>query len=245
MKRERWIIASDALGTVGRDVWHPDTPEETAEAWARTLNAKPKGWGILDELSEIRSLVDAGLDGMGWPASCVRLAVSKDKADWGAFGQGWRVIERREEVGDGEMFRWSFLWIEGAAPALSEAYFLGKMAFSLQAIEDHLEKDDLLTVFHHSMRLGLYQSEIDVRRIALRYAETGKDIHQGSRRGNDMKSAGSFKARHGAAAQARAFDLLAEKPDRTWSKIRDLLAEEFGVSAETIKKSVRNPKKNG
>ncbi|WP_179141928.1 hypothetical protein, partial [Salibaculum halophilum] len=82
-------------------------------------------------------------------------------------------IEGREEVGDGEMFRWSFLWIEDAAPALSEAYFLGKMAFSLQAIEDHLEKDDLLTVSHHSMRLGLYQSEIDVRRIALSYAEMG------------------------------------------------------------------------
>lgn len=237
MKRERWIVASDAIGSIEQEVWQPETPDERAEALRKTLyaNAKPIGWGVLDDLTEIRELVDAGLVGLGWPPSYVRLAVT----DSGK----WRIIDSPNDLRSGETFKWSFLWIDKVAPPLSEAYWLGRISFALESARQHFERSDMRSFFLSAMRLGAYQIEIDVRRVALRYAETGKKNYQDSRRGTDILKAGSFKSLHGEAAQAMANRLLAEKPDRTWKKICELVAAEYGVSTETIRKKVENPKK--
>lgn len=64
-------------------------------------------------------------------------------------------------------------------------------------------------------------------------------------RGNEMRVHNSFASLRGAEAQARAEEIARTKPGLTWAAIRNKLASEFGVSAETIKKAVRNPKKGG
>lgn len=181
MKRERWIIAHDALGEIAREVWQPETPQEQSEALRKSLypNPRPKGWGLADELAEMRDLIDRGLIGMGWPPSNVPLAVTPEG--------GWRVVEGAHDVGEGEAFRWSFTWIDQAAEPLTEAYWLGRMAFSLAAIDAHLERGDMLTLFQHAMRLGAHQTEIDVRKIALRYAESGKKL-TGRNKGTQKKT---------------------------------------------------------
>lgn len=64
-------------------------------------------------------------------------------------------------------------------------------------------------------------------------------------RGNEMRSDNSFAALHGEAAQARADQIAAERPSLSWTAIRNIIAREFSVSADTIKKKLRNPKKVG
>ena len=64
-------------------------------------------------------------------------------------------------------------------------------------------------------------------------------------RGSEMRNNTSFAATKGRTAQERAVEIAAARPDLTWTAIRNVLAREFGVSAETIKKAVRNPKKVG
>ena len=241
MKREVRILAQDAIGSVTQEVWHPETSEERADALALTMRAKPSGWNVQDELNEIRGLIDKALSGMGWPNSKQRIAVNADGK--------WRPIEAREDVRENEKFWWSFLWIREAAPPLSEVFYLGNMVFSLECLQNALDKGDQLQLFHHAMRLGMYQSEIDVRKIALRYADVGKRQIAAGDEGRNQRSMGSFKSVHGKAAQARAHELLAEKPNRTWRQIQVILAKEFSseekpVSAETIRKSISNPKKD-
>jgi hypothetical protein len=162
------MIAEDAIGFIDREVWHPEAPEERPEALLKTLSvgSHDADRHISDDVAEMRERIDAGLARMGWPPSCARLAVSKEGTA--------RVIASPEELRGGEVFSWSFVWIEKNALPLSEAYFLGKMAWSLQVIEWSLEKGDMMTVFRHAMRLGAYQTEIDVRRFGLRSATVGK-----------------------------------------------------------------------
>ncbi|MEX1234396.1 MAG: hypothetical protein WEB56_05355 [Roseovarius sp.] len=238
MKRFKAIYAKDALGEVSRDIWEAESPSERNEALARTLypNTKPKSWTVEDDIAEMRRLVDTGLIGMGWPPSGARLAVADDGS--------WREIAHPEDVGEGERHRWSFLWVDGAAPPLSEAYFLGKMAFCLSALEENLADGDMRGFLYNSMRLGMYQTEIDVRKIALRYADVGKRQLAAGEQGRNQRTAGSFKATYGEVAQDRAHELLTEKPGRTWRQIQLMLAKEYSVSAETIRKSISNPKKD-
>lgn len=202
MKRFKVVYAKDALGEVSRDVFKPETPSERNEALARTIfpNAKPKSWTVEDDIAEMRGLVDAGLIGMGWPPSGARLAVADDGS--------WREIVNPKDVGENEQHRWSFLWIADAAKPLSEAYFLGKMAFCLVAMEDNLARNDMRGFLHNSMRLGMYQTEIDVRIIALRYAEMGHKYLVKSKEGAE-KRRGDF-APHTEAVLSEMAKLIAE-----------------------------------
>lgn len=76
-------------------------------------------------------------------------------------------------------------------------------------------------------------------------ALSGRRQVKGGHDGNAMKGAKSFAATHATAAQARADALHRENPRRTWARIRQIIAQEYGVSVETVRKSLRNPKKNG
>lgn len=237
MRRERHLIAKDAISFVEREVWQPETPQERGKALALTLGAKPKGWGIRDEIGEIRELIDVALHGMGWPRSNECIAVDQN-------GE-WRPITSPDELREGEKFHWSFMWISDAAEPLSEAYFLGKMSFEIAGIEHAIEAGDMLAIFRHGGRIGAHQTEIDVRRIALRYATIGRKQLAASEAGRATRSADSFKTLYGDEAQRRADALHLENQRRTWARIRQILAAEYEVSAETIKKALKNPKKNG
>lgn len=243
MKRFKAVYAKDALGEVSHEIWEAERASERNEAIARTLypNAKPKGWTVEDDIAEMRGLIDAGLVGMGWPSSGAQLAVTDNGS--------WRAISDPSEAAEGEQFRWAFMWIDKTAEPLSEPYFLGKMAFCLFAMENNLALSDMRSFMHNSMRMGMYQSEIDVRKIALRYADVGKRQIAAGDEGRNQLSKKSFKSVHGKAAQDRANELFAEKPDRTWRQIQVILVKEFStkekpVSAETIRKSISNPKKD-
>jgi len=76
-------------------------------------------------------------------------------------------------------------------------------------------------------------------------ALSGRRQAKGGHEGNAMRTDTSFRAVHGAEAQAYANDLHRQKPRLTWSAIRILIALRFDVSAETVKKSLINPKKHG
>jgi len=201
-----------------------------------TFRAKPAGWGIRDEIAEIRNLVDIALIGMGWPRSKERIAVDQKG--------GWRSIASHDDLRAGEIFHWSFTWIDVAAKPLSEAHFLGRMAFEIACIEHAIESGDTLALFRHAARLGSVQTEIDVRRIALRFATVGQNQLAASKEGSAKRSAGSFKAIHGAEAQSRAGELHRGHPHWTWAKICKTIAAEYGVGTETVKKSLTNPKKD-
>jgi hypothetical protein len=187
MKRYKAVSAKDALGEVSRDVWEPETPSERAEALNRALSvgSHHPDRQIIEDVTEMRDLVDTGLIGMGWPPSGARVAVAEDGS--------WREISDHEELAESELPRWADMWIGKAAEPLSEAYFLGKMAFSLKVIEESLAANDMMTVFRHAMRLGMYQTEIDIRKIAGRYAEIGKKYLTSSEEGA-AKRRGDFKA---------------------------------------------------
>lgn len=76
-------------------------------------------------------------------------------------------------------------------------------------------------------------------------ALAGRRQVRGGRAGAAIKGQKSFRAAFGAQAQMRAEEIHAARPHLSWAKIREILAGEFKVSPETIKKSVRNPKKTG
>lgn len=76
-------------------------------------------------------------------------------------------------------------------------------------------------------------------------ALSGRRQVKGGHNGNAMKGKKSFAETHGREAQARADLIAAERPALSWAAIRSKLAREFDVSAETIKKALRNPKKGG
>lgn len=76
-------------------------------------------------------------------------------------------------------------------------------------------------------------------------AMSGRRQVKGGRDGNAMRTDTSFAALYGAAAQARADALHRENPRRTWGRIRQIIASEYKVSPETVKKALRNPKKPG
>lgn len=168
MKRERWILATDAIGAIEREVWLPETPDEEPEALYQMMSVgcHDPDRQIIDDVEEMRGRIDAGLIEMGWPPSNVQLAIPKN-------GQP-RIIQTHHDMCEGDAFARSWAWIEKNAKPLSEAYWLAKMAFSLIVIEQSLEKNDMMTVFRHAMKLGAYQTEIDVRKRAGRFAETGK-----------------------------------------------------------------------
>jgi len=76
-------------------------------------------------------------------------------------------------------------------------------------------------------------------------ALSGKRQAKGGHDGNAMRTNTSFRAIHGDDAQAYADDLHRQKPRLTWSAIRIAVGLRFNVSAETVKKSLINPKKHG
>jgi len=76
-------------------------------------------------------------------------------------------------------------------------------------------------------------------------ALSGQSQVKAGQRGNEMRSTGSFSASHGEEAQALAFEIAARNPKLSWAAIRNSLAVTFKVSPETIKKSLKNPKKAG
>ena len=75
-----------------------------------------------------------------------------------------------------------------------------------------------------------------------RLALVGKRQTKAGQDGSAMKAGQSFAAQHGSEAQARA-DELAESTKLNWAAIKRLLAVEFRVSPETIKRTVANPRK--
>lgn len=85
--------------------------------------------------------------------------------------------------------------------------------------------------------------ETRTKREAL--ALTGRAQVKAGKRGNEMRSSTSFAATHGIEAQAVADEIAAKNPKLSWSAIRNTVAARFEVSPETIKKSLRNPKKAG
>lgn len=76
-------------------------------------------------------------------------------------------------------------------------------------------------------------------------AISGRKQVKGGKDGNAMRTDTSFKAIHGVEAQAYADDLHYRQPNMTWTAIRIIVAKRFKVSAETVKKSLTNPKKLG
>lgn len=57
-----------------------------------------------------------------------------------------------------------------------------------------------------------------------------------------MKPDTSFKAVYGAAAQVYADDLHSRKPELSWNDIKRAVATKYGVSTDTVKKALVNPK---
>lgn len=76
-------------------------------------------------------------------------------------------------------------------------------------------------------------------------AISGRRQVKGGKDGNAMRADTSFKALHGAEAQAYADDLHNRQPSMTWAAMRNAVAKRFNVSAETVKKALTNPKKHG
>lgn len=179
MKRDKQVIAKDAMGTVTQETWTPETPQEQGKAFKQAFRCKPSGWNINHEIAEIRELIDTALDGMGWPRSGDQLAISPNG--------NWRKIASPDELKDREQQRWAFLWISKAAEPLSETYFLGKMAFEVECIEQAIKSGDLLSMHQHSAKLGAHQTKIDLRKIALRYAEIGHKYSVKSQEGADKR----------------------------------------------------------
>jgi hypothetical protein len=87
---------------------------------------------------------------------------------------------------------------------------------------------------------------LTLRRTAFRYAEAGKkSIDAGPLDKEDRWPDGSFAERHGPEAQAFADELHRKNPAKTWGWIQGKVAEEFSVSARTVRDALRNPKKLG
>jgi len=76
-------------------------------------------------------------------------------------------------------------------------------------------------------------------------ALAGRAQVKNGRNGNRMRTDNSFAMTRGAEAQIEANELCKRKPGLSWTAIRDILAIRHGVSAETLKKVLKNPKKAG
>ena len=120
-------------------------------------------------------------------------------------------------------------------------------------IDDRSDKNAIVLLVGAAEQMGrlaerlFWRCGIDEasRKSRERLALRGRDQVAAGRRGNEIKGAKSFRAKHGRAAQARADEIAAENQSWTWARIREHVAKEFDVSAETVKKSIRNPKKDG
>lgn len=128
---------------------------------------------------------------------------------------------------------------------LSDGDFLSRMKEALFEARKAAENGDLLGIFYEARRLGRLEAELVIRRRSLRHTDMGKRQLTASEMGRAMRSRMSFKTNHGAQAQRRAHELHSENPNRTWARIQEIIAKEYGVSAETIKKALINPKKEG
>jgi len=76
-------------------------------------------------------------------------------------------------------------------------------------------------------------------------ALSGRRQVKGGHDGNAMRGQKSFASLYGEQAQLRACAIAADRPDLSWTAIRLILARKYAVSAETIKKALRNPKEGG
>jgi hypothetical protein len=124
--------------------------------------------------------------------------------------------------------------------ALSEKALNG----DTMALTDLIGEAEHLGILQERMwwRCGL-DSSTGKRRESL--ALSGQSQVKAGQRGNEMRSTGSFAASHGDEAQALAHEIAMRNPKLSWTAIRKNLAAKYQVSTETIKKTVKNPKKVG
>ncbi|NOX72941.1 MAG: hypothetical protein GXP03_04750 [Alphaproteobacteria bacterium] len=112
---------------------------------------------------------------------------------------------------------------------------------------------DLELLIMFAEELGQYQERMvwrqgldektGKRREAL--ALSGRKQVKDGQDGNRMRTNNSFFTRHGKQAQEFVEDLHQRKPNLTWADMRRQAAKKFGVSPETIKEKLNNPKRVG
>jgi hypothetical protein len=192
-----------------------------------------------EALAALRAALDAELQAQGWPPLDARVTVSGDGT--------WRLCTdmAADLAGGHVLIPKGRTYIEQTAAPLSTDWFLARMADRCLRLLDGLRRDDPHSVLRDAFALGADLRELEIRQKALREATLGDAQLRASEQGAATRRAGSFAAKHGAEAQRRACEIAADKPHWTWSQTRARLAREFGVSPETIKKFVRNPKKVG
>lgn len=125
-------------------------------------------------------------------------------------------------------------------------------AYNRLAVERKKHSPDIAVIIASAEALGQLQermwwrSGIDPETQAKRevLALIGRAQVKAGKRGNELRSSSSFAATHGVEAQAMADEIAAKSPNLSWAAIRNTVAARFGVSSETIKKSLRNPKKS-
>ncbi|MBF9029880.1 hypothetical protein HKCCE3408_05700 [Rhodobacterales bacterium HKCCE3408] len=190
-------------------------------------------------LTELRAALDEELQAQGWPPLDARITVAPDGS--------WRITEdmAADLAGGNVSIPLGRTYIEQNAEPLKDAWFLARMADRCMRLLDGLRRDDVTTVLRDAFQLGDDLRELEIRQKALREATLGEAQLKASARGTAIRRAGSFATKHGAEAQRRAHELATNKPHWTWFQTRQVLGQEFGVSPETIKKFVTNPKKVG
>ena len=76
-------------------------------------------------------------------------------------------------------------------------------------------------------------------------ALAGRAQVKSGQNGNRMRTDNSFAITRGAEAQIEANKLHKSNPSLSWTAIRNILATRYDVSAETLKKALKNPRKVG
>ncbi|WP_133260365.1 hypothetical protein [Rhodovulum sp. BSW8] len=130
-------------------------------------------------------------------------------------------------------------------PEHSPSDFAHVIVCSIDCAKIEIENKNADLAARHAFDAGVKWALAQVKFQWEDKALCGERQLKASERGRTIRSSGSFANRHGEKAQERANELFREKPSRTWTRIREMLAAEFKVSSETIKGSVRNPKKKG
>lgn len=115
------------------------------------------------------------------------------------------------------------------------------------SLEPHL----LSKMLYHARELGRLEERAwwragkdqSTQRTREALALSGQRQVIGGRLGNRMRSHVAFAKGCGEKAQAEANQLALEKPNLTWAAICKYIAYRYGVSPETVRKSLINPKK--
>lgn len=233
MKR-REVVHRDVFGALIRETWSGDSVRDFFEhLWREQQEALT----VLEWLDEVEIWATDNLVVKGWPAPWEHLEVSPEG--------GWAVFPRGQEMKAAHSYTHGHAFIKERAAPLSLEYFLVEVAQDVRTARDQYMRGQIDHLFFTVARLGGNLREAHMRHKGLRFAESGKRQIDAGRRGNAMRTSRSFKSERGAEAERRAQEIAANRPDLTWAAIRGILAKEFRVSAETIKKTVPNPKKGG